>query len=115
MRNTFDECIDEASHLSKTYSDKIDLLVGPETDYITTLDLDNLFELLKKHGNKIDYVVGSIHHINKSPIDFDQITYEKSLASFQQSDSSPASALEGFLTDYFDVQYGPFFRSEWAF
>ena len=82
MRNTFYEFIYEASHLSKTYSDKIDSLAGLETDYITTLDLDNLSELLKKHGDKIDYVVESIHHVNENPIDFDQITYEKSLASF---------------------------------
>ena len=59
----FEEYIEEAHRLKRAYQDEITLLVGLETEYITSLDLDNLEKLLERFGERIEYIVGSVHHV----------------------------------------------------
>ena len=91
-------------------------LVGLETDYITKLDLDNTEKLLVKHGDRIHYIVGSIHHANEIPIDFDKATFERALVSFKEADAtiliSPTSfgptipqEYHSLIASYLDSQY----------
>jgi histidinol-phosphatase (PHP family) len=90
------------------YAPKITLLVGLETEVITTADLDCLRQLLDKHGNRIEYLVGSVHHVNSIPIDFDMSTFEKSLYSMPYADThdnKELSRMDAFLSAYFDAQY----------
>lgn len=79
------------------YSSQITLLVGLETEYITNLDLNNLQMTLDLARDKIQYVVGSVHHVNGIPIDFDLATFNGALAS--------TGGQEAFLLAYFDAQY----------
>lgn len=79
------------------YASQITLLVGLETEYITDLDLVNLQKTLELTGNKVQYVVGSVHHVNGIPIDFDLATFDNALVSMGDH--------EALLSAYFDAQY----------
>lgn len=86
--------------------------MGLETEFIQSSDLDKLDELLLKHGSRIEYIVGSIHHVNGIPIDFDAQTYQKALQSFtatsetpKDSEDSEHAQLDSFLCAYFDAQF----------
>lgn len=99
----FEGYIDEAHRLKLAYRDEITLLVGLETEYITQLDLDNLEKLLKRFGDKIEYIVGSVHHIRGIPIDFDFATFQSCLGTFHGE--TEHERMEEFLCAYFDAQY----------
>ncbi|KDQ28021.1 hypothetical protein PLEOSDRAFT_1065338 [Pleurotus ostreatus PC15] len=110
LEDNFEGFLDEAHRLRLIYKEQISLLVGLETEYITIEDLDKLELLLKKHRDlgRIDYIVGSVHHVNEIPIDFDKATYKKAVASCMlDSDASDTDSpsLERFLCKYFDQQF----------
>ncbi|KZT09920.1 histidinol phosphate phosphatase H [Laetiporus sulphureus 93-53] len=111
LRTQFDQFLDEAHRLKETYAGRINLFVGLETEFITEVDITNLEVTLKRHEGRIEYLVGSIHHANGIPIDFDEPTFQKCLASFGGGTSSSASAsaahkqMEAYLCSYFDAQY----------
>ena len=98
----------EAHRLKSLYASQITLLVGLETEYITDLDLCGLENLLGEFGERVEYLVGSIHHVNGIPIDFDVPTYEHALASFASENEQDRQ--EAFLLAYFDAQYRLFQR-----
>jgi hypothetical protein len=81
--------------------------VGLETEFITDGDLQALSRTLSKFGNRIEYIVGSVHHVNGIPIDFDRETFHRCLASFSSESVSPdeSQTMERFLSSYFDSQY----------
>lgn len=95
----------EASRLQTQYAPQINLLIGLETEFISTQDLEELSHILTQHQSIIQYIVGSIHHVNGIPIDFDKPTYQKSLASFASEGLTPRDQLERYLSAYFDAQY----------
>jgi histidinol-phosphatase (PHP family) len=99
----FEGYIEEAHRLKLAYRDKITLLVGLETEYITSLDLDNLEKLLERFGEKIEYIVGSVHHVRGIPIDFDLATFQSCLGTFVGE--TEHERMEEFLCAYFDAQY----------
>ena len=94
----------EAHRLKDLYANDITLLVGLETEYISELDLENLHKLLQQCKPQIEYLVGSLHHVNGIPIDFDMQTYQKALNSFPAGNDRNDN-LETFLCAYFDAQY----------
>lgn len=99
----FEGYVDEAHRLKLAYQDKITLLVGLETEYITSLDLDNLEKLLGRFGERIEYVIGSVHHVRGIPIDFDLATFQSCLETF--GGETERERMEEFLCAYFDAQY----------
>ena len=120
--------LDEAIRLRGIYSDRISLLIGLETDYITPLDLSQTTQLLDRR-KEIDYVVGSVHHVNGVSIDFDRPTWVRAVRTVVSGseastmDVSPTSQtvslpkvldaetvppiedIRAFLLAYFDAQY----------
>lgn len=88
------------------------MLVGAETDFITDLDYSALHSLLDKHEDNIEYLVGSVHHVNERPIDFDRDTWQQCLSSFS---AGPADGMDlddtgeppytAYLSSYFDSQF----------
>ncbi|KAH7929285.1 histidinol phosphate phosphatase H, partial [Leucogyrophana mollusca] len=102
------ECfLTEAHRLKTAYASNITLLVGLETEYITPLDLNMLDILLENHRGRIEYIVGSIHHVNAIPIDFDRSTFEKALHTTVNGDEpqpSEHAQMDLFLSAYFDAQ-----------
>ncbi|KDQ54084.1 hypothetical protein JAAARDRAFT_38696 [Jaapia argillacea MUCL 33604] len=109
----FDAFIAEAHRLKACYASQITLLVGLETEYITELDLKMLDDLLERYGEKVEFMVGSVHHVDSTPIDFDQATFQKCLESFPSKSHSNADNPEAqtheqmntLLCTYFDSQY----------
>ncbi|KAI1789696.1 histidinol phosphate phosphatase H [Ganoderma leucocontextum] len=101
----FNAFLDEAHRLKAHYAGRTNLLVGLETEYITPLDLDKLSELLEITGPRIEYLVGSVHHVNGIPIDFDRDTFTKSVDSFSSPSRADDDRMEAFLCSYFDAQH----------
>ncbi|KAF7792212.1 hypothetical protein EIP86_003245 [Pleurotus ostreatoroseus] len=113
----FDAFLDEAHRLKTAYADRIVLLVGAETEHISPADLDGLDALIARAGDRVEYLVGSVHHVNGIPIDFDEATFRCALESFSGSDANtedegqstladPKSRqMEAFLCAYFDAQH----------
>ncbi|KAH7915901.1 Polymerase/histidinol phosphatase-like protein [Hygrophoropsis aurantiaca] len=102
----FQSFLTEAHRLKVAYASRITLLVGLETEYITAIDLDMLEALLEDHRGRIEYIVGSVHHVNEIPIDFDRLTFEKALHTTTNGDGPQVSAvqMDRFLSAYFDAQ-----------
>jgi histidinol-phosphatase (PHP family) len=100
----FEHFLVEAHRLKLLYASQIRLLVGLETESITPLDLDQLTALLHRHQGLVEYIVGSVHHVNGIPIDFDLVTFRKAVESI---DITKAHTTKdgGFLCAYFDAQY----------
>lgn len=103
----FDSFLTEAHRLKASYAPRIALLVGLETEYITSIDMDHLEDFLEHRPGQIEYIVGSVHHVNRIPIDFDLPTFHKALASFDGGPppNSAFQQMECFLSSYFDAQY----------
>ena len=74
----FSNFIEEAHRLKNKYSGQISLLVGAETEFISSKDMDSLSRLMQVSGDKIEYLVGSVHHANEIPRDFDRYVTRRS-------------------------------------
>ena len=106
LSQMFEEFLQEAHRLKNIYADRIVLLVGLETEFITNDDGAGLERLLVRHGSHIEYLVGSVHHANGIPIDFDLPSFQRALDSFTDPQTSDHSqALERLLHFYFDKQF----------
>ncbi|KAH7882870.1 Polymerase/histidinol phosphatase-like protein [Phlebopus sp. FC_14] len=108
LMKLFTDFLDEAHRLKSIYSSRITLLVGLETEFITEADLDCLDDILCKHSGRIEYIVGSLHHVNDIPIDFDQASFERALHSFAavaEMNTPGISHMGKLLSAYFDAHY----------
>lgn len=85
------------------YAAQITLLIGLETEHITPLDLARLERILNGSHGRIEYMVGSVHHVNGLPIDFDLSTFKKSLHFIHYE--TEHQAVENLLCKYFQAQY----------
>ncbi|GAA5984850.1 hypothetical protein JCM11641_005440 [Rhodosporidiobolus odoratus] len=103
LADTFDAYLVEAHRLKRLHADKITLLVGLETEYIDRAGLDKLEQLIASKGDAIEYLVGSVHHCDEQPIDFDKERFDHCLAS--QSGSSEHDRLSRLFCTYFDNQH----------
>jgi histidinol-phosphatase (PHP family) len=106
----FDDFIEEAHRLKALYAPQITILVGAETEYISALDITSLKELLQRYHDRIEFLVGSVHHVNEIPIDFDLPTFQKSVASCamharHDGGAPPIDPEEAMLDRYLDAQY----------
>lgn len=100
----FDAYITEAHRLKAKYASQIDLLVGLETENIGFASLGRLDALLQRHAASVEYLVGSVHHVNGFGFDFDRATFDQAVASFP-SDDEEMTQLDRFFCAYFDAQH----------
>ncbi|KAI0644156.1 polymerase/histidinol phosphatase-like protein [Trametes meyenii] len=105
LKAQFEAFLVEAHRLKNEYAQQITIIVGLETEHITDIDMDALDTVLRTSGNHVEYIVGSVHHVNGFPIDFDHETFTKALKSFSQTSSDDHASMEAFLCSYFDAQY----------
>jgi histidinol-phosphatase (PHP family) len=100
-----EQFVEEAQRLKHKYADQISLLVGLETEFISEIDLDALSKSLVNLDGRVEYLVGSVHHVNEIPIDFDQQTFQECLQSFCSDGKDESHAMGKFLISYLDSQY----------
>jgi histidinol-phosphatase (PHP family) len=86
----------EAALLQRKYESQIRILVGFESEWIRPGSLDLINASLQSHN--WNFFVGSIHHVHKRPIDFDQAGYEAARTIAGGSDQQ-------LFGDYFDAQF----------
>ncbi|KAJ2802813.1 hypothetical protein H4R21_002275 [Coemansia helicoidea] len=75
LHAAFDAYVAEAQRLRAKYGQQIEILIGAETEYITPESLAEAKQLRAKHG--LDYLVGSLHHVDEIPMDFSPELYEQ--------------------------------------
>ncbi|CAG8459504.1 11732_t:CDS:2 [Diversispora eburnea] len=106
---TFSKFVIEARHLQEKYKSHIKLIVGLETENITDSTTTEMLDLISKY--KLEYIVGSVHHVHETPIDFDEKTFEIALSKSSSSsfvshdDDYSYSPEESLFLSYFDSQY----------
>ncbi|KAJ3134234.1 histidinolphosphatase [Physocladia obscura] len=105
--SNFESFVAEARALQREFADRICLLVGMETELIHADSLANAATIAATFG--LDYLVGSVHHVNQIPIDYDQFLYAKAEAAaaaavFDSKDVS-VSPTETLFLQYFDAQF----------
>ncbi|KAJ2712697.1 hypothetical protein H4R19_002619, partial [Coemansia spiralis] len=75
LHAAFDAYVAEARRLRAKYGEQIEILIGAETEYITPESLAEAKRLRAQHG--LDYLVGSVHHVDGIPVDFSAETYQQ--------------------------------------
>ncbi|KAI8924211.1 Polymerase/histidinol phosphatase-like protein [Entophlyctis helioformis] len=99
-RTAFEQFHAHARELQARYSDRIQLLVGMETELIHEATMSEVEAIQQTLG--LDYMVGSVHHVREMPIDFDEPGFaavERLLAT------GTLSGTEAVFQEYFDAQY----------
>lgn len=94
MERRFDGYMAEARRLQRAYADRIEILVGFETE-ATTGAIDFARQLMARHAP--DYVVGSVHHIADIPFDYSADMYSRAVAA--------AGGIKELYCRYFDRQH----------
>lgn len=96
LHRLFHQYVQKARSLQSKYQDQINVLVGMETEYITKESLVEAQQLQAKY--QLDYLVGSVHHIDEWPLDFSQEKYNQLLEEKFNGDR------ESMFCRYFDQQ-----------
>ena len=91
----FEKYIEEAKRLQKEYAPQAQILLGFETDYCEPSYTDKVNELRKKCS--VDYIVGSVHHVNGEPIDFTKKHYENAM--------NDCGGLDELFIKYYEHQF----------
>jgi histidinol-phosphatase (PHP family) len=99
LHQRFEEYLVEARQCASSWNGKLNVLVGAELENIDDECIEYLQDVLDGHTSsgqsrtkdgsiagrgRIDYVIGSLHHVDSIPIDFDKETFERALDSFRQ-------------------------------
>ncbi|GAA5850716.1 hypothetical protein JCM3766R1_000184 [Sporobolomyces carnicolor] len=103
LSDTFSRYLTAANRLKDEYRDKIALLVGLETEYIDRAGLSKLEQLLETSSASIDYIVGSVHHCDELPIDFDQPRFDHVVSL--QDGARERERFARLFAKYFDNQF----------
>jgi histidinol-phosphatase (PHP family) len=94
LHKKFKGYVFEFNRLKKKYSNKINLFLGMETEWLT--DSPSVIQNLKNKYN-FDYIVGSVHHVANMPIDFSPELFLSSASAF--------GGINELYEAYFDEQY----------
>lgn len=73
-------------------------IIGSEIEGCDETHIKYAKELMDKYNSVLKFAVGSVHHVNEHPIDFDQ-------ASWIQALESSNNNIRKFLEDYYNLQY----------
>ena len=93
LQKRFDDYFAEGRRLKALYQDKIELLVGFETDAYTGYE-SAVANLISRH--QPDVVVGSVHHVH-------DILFDAELDDYKQA-AKASRSIEALYCDYFDKQ-----------
>jgi histidinol-phosphatase (PHP family) len=94
MAARFDAYITEARRLQQAYRDRIDILVGFETEGYPG-SAEQVDRLVQKY--RPDYIVGSLHHLEDIPFDYNGEEYRRAIEA--------SGGVEQLYLRYFDRQH----------
>jgi histidinol-phosphatase (PHP family) len=94
LARLFERYTERAFELQESYADRIELLVGFETERLPTNGWERAMKMLRKN-NKFDYMVGSVHDIDGRWVDFSP----EDTRALVDDMGGP----ENFYTAYFDA------------
>ncbi|KNC75616.1 hypothetical protein SARC_11864 [Sphaeroforma arctica JP610] len=95
LEDIFTQYVRTARSMQRSAADRITLLVGLESEYTCAADLETVARLRKTHS--LDFIVGSVHHVEGIPIDFDDDCFQRAEALL--------GSTEAVFLRYFDHQY----------
>ncbi|RCI09393.1 hypothetical protein L249_3644 [Ophiocordyceps polyrhachis-furcata BCC 54312] len=96
--------LSEAMRLREKYESKVGILIGFEAEFIRPDYAPRVRDLAS--DRRVDYFIGSLHHVHGLPIDYDAGFYADAVAASSSSSSSSSGAgEEGLYRDYYDLQY----------
>jgi len=96
LRPRHEAYILEAVRLQQKYKDQIKILIGFEADWIRPSYALLIHELASNPA--VDFFIGSVHHVNEIPIDYDASFFEASVVRAGGSE-------EKLFEDYFNEQF----------
>ncbi|KAG0225295.1 histidinolphosphatase [Actinomortierella wolfii] len=106
LETMFDSYLDEAQRLREVYRDQITLLIGFETEYFGPQSVQWIRRLRHRHLEEgqaqrppVQYIVGSLHHVDSVPIDFSLELYQEALQNVGKGD------WKWLFERYFELQY----------
>ena len=91
----FEDYVLTARQLQEEWRPKIKLFVGMEIDWIRPSSEKFIGDLLTRH--RLDFFIGSVHHVHEIPIDFSAELFEVA--------KDKSGSLEKLYEDYFDLQH----------
>jgi histidinol-phosphatase (PHP family) len=94
MTERFGRYMDEARRLQRLYADRIDVLVGFETE-ATPGAITLAEQLIGQYAP--DYIVGSVHHVEGIPFDYSEAEYRRAVEAL--------GSMEALYCAYFDRQH----------
>ncbi|SCU98045.1 LAFA_0G15104g1_1 [Lachancea sp. 'fantastica'] len=97
LQNKFGKFLVHASEV-KARDLPTKIIIGVEVEGCDTAHIAYAKELMDKNAGVLQFCVGSLHHVNGIPIDFDQTEWNRALA---YSDNN----LRSLVRDYFEQQY----------
>lgn len=71
LEKMFESYLHKAFTLQEKYKNKINIVVGMETEYLN----NSYLEIITRKKNKVQFLVGSLHHVKEIPIDFSEELY----------------------------------------
>ncbi|KAJ2719212.1 hypothetical protein GGI07_005351 [Coemansia sp. Benny D115] len=95
LHAAFAAYVAEARRLQAKYAGQIDIVIGAETELITDATLAEVQQLRAQYS--LDYLVGSLHHIDGMPLDFSAELYDDLVRHF-------GGDRERMFARYFDQQ-----------
>jgi histidinol-phosphatase (PHP family) len=94
MTERFGRYMEEARRLQRLYADRIEVLVGFETE-ATPGAITLAEQLIGQYAP--DYIVGSVHHVEGIPFDYSEAEYRRAVEAL--------GSMEALYCAYFDRQY----------
>ncbi|KAK0645638.1 Polymerase/histidinol phosphatase-like protein [Cercophora newfieldiana] len=91
------EFLSHASHLQSEYASQIHILIGFESEWLRPTEYLPLIRSLASDP-RVDYFLGSLHHVSGIPIDYDKAFYATAV--------SHCGSERDLWATYYDEQYG---------
>ncbi|EJS43898.1 his2p [Saccharomyces arboricola H-6] len=102
LETSFKKFMSHAQEIKARYADRPEVrtkfIIGTEIESCNMVHIEYAKRVMMEHRNVLKFCVGSVHHVNGIPIDFDQEQWYNSLRSLNDN-------LKDFLLSYFQSQY----------
>lgn len=99
LQQDFDHFLEHAQRIkNRPNASNTEFLIGVEVESCDLNHIERAKKLIQHNKGVIQFSVGSVHHINEIPIDFDQDKWYAALAASNNN-------LKAYLLSYYDLQY----------